>query len=68
MDIIIVIGAVIFGIGVLTLAFNTKIRYGLVTRYTRRNKGVGWLGILLMLIGLVIILLKIYLNGQFGWN
>lgn len=66
MDIVILIGAVIFGIGLLITALNTKIRYGWFTHYENRNNGLSWIGILLIILGLGIILLKAYLNGQFN--
>lgn len=51
---------------VMISAFNTKIRYGFFTHYDSRSKGLGWLAILLIIIGLGIVLLKAYLNGQLG--
>lgn len=64
MDLIILIGAIIFGIGLAITALNTKVHYGFFTHYERRNKSVGWLGMLLIVIGLGTIILKAFLNGQ----
>lgn len=64
MDIIILIGSIISGIGVIISAFNTKIRYGFFTHYESKNKGLSWISFILIIIGLGIIILKAYLNGQ----
>lgn len=66
MDIIILIGSIIFGIGILIYVLNTKVRYGFFTHYQSRNKGLAWISALLIIIGLGIIIVKAYLNGQLG--
>lgn len=59
------LGSVLFGISMIIFMLNTRVRYGFVLRrYESRN--VGWLFIstLLLIIGLGMIIIKAYLNGQ----
>ena len=67
MDIIILIGVFIFMLGILITVFNTKIRYGFIfTHYEYRNRSMYWLSVILIILGLIIITIKAYLNGQFN--
>lgn len=64
-DPVILLGSVLFGISMIIFMLNTRVRYGFVLRrYESRN--VEWLFIstLLLIIGLGMIIIKAYLNGQ----
>jgi hypothetical protein len=64
-DPVILLGSVLFGISMIIFMLNTRVRHGFVLRrYESRN--VGWLFIstLLLIIGLGMIIIKAYLNGQ----
>ena len=64
MDPIILIGCILFGISILIFMINTRVNYGFFTRYRSRSKGWLVISTLLLIIGLAIIALKAYLNGQ----
>lgn len=59
MDRIILIGGIIFGIGILVGALNTKYRWSFWKYpYVWKNKKVGVISILLIIIGLLIVIAK----------
>lgn len=63
MDIIIAIGGGLFMLGLFVIALNTRVRYGWFFRhYESQNRGANIVGILMILVGLVIMLIKIKLN------
>lgn len=65
MDNIILIGSVIFAIGVIINILNAKWSWK-TGEYTRvKNRKVALIGWLFLLIGILIIVLKAYANGQF---
>ena len=66
-DPVILLGSVLFGISMIIFMLNTRVRYGLLfRRYESRNKGWLVVSTLLLIIGLAIIILKAYMNGQLG--
>ncbi|WP_288530721.1 hypothetical protein [uncultured Secundilactobacillus sp.] len=66
MDTVIIIGVIIFAIGVLIAIGNSRISYGFFTHYGVANQGLAWISVLLIVIGLAIVIGKAYLNGQIG--
>ncbi len=66
-DSVILLGSVLFGISMIIFMLNTRVRYGFVLRrYESRSTGWLFISILLLIIGLGIIIIKAYLNGQLG--
>lgn len=61
MDFIIAIGGLITGIG---LIINVFIKYGWFTHYQSKSRPLNYVSLLLIIIGLIIIIGKAYLNGQ----
>lgn len=68
MDAIILIGAIIFGIGLLLLMLTTKFLYGRNWGYPYRttNKPLAALGWFLLIAGFLTIIFKAQANGQIG--
>lgn len=64
MDFIIAIGGLITGIGLIINVFNTRIKYGWFTYYQSKSRPLNYVSLLLIIIGLIIIIGKAYLNGQ----
>lgn len=64
MDFIILFGAILFGIGLVISILNTHVSYGFFTRYRSKNRSWQIISIILIIIGLLIIIGKAYLNGQ----
>lgn len=64
MDIVILIGIIITGIGFVINVANTRVKYGWFTHYQSRNRPLNYISFLLIVIGLAIIIGKAYLNGQ----
>lgn len=64
MDFIIAIGGLITGIGLIINVFNTRIKYGWFTHYHSKSRPLNYVSLLLIIIGLIIIIGKAYLNGQ----
>lgn len=64
MDYIILFGAILFGIGLVISILNTRGSYGFFTRYRSKNRSWQIISIILIIIGLLIIIGKAYLNGQ----
>ncbi|MCK8606991.1 hypothetical protein [Apilactobacillus ozensis] len=62
MQIAIFLGIFVFAIGILLCIFTTRWNYGL---YTSSNRPISCLGLLLIALGIGIIILFAYLNGQF---
>lgn len=58
MDFIIAIGGLIINV------FNTRIKYGWFTHYQSKSRPLNYVSLLLIIIGLIIIIGKAYLNGQ----
>lgn len=66
-DLVILLGTILFGISIIIFMLNTRVRYGLLfRRYESRNVAWLFISILLLIIGLGIVFIKAYLNGQFG--
>ena len=68
MDAIILIGVIIFGVGLLLLMLTTKFVYGRNWGYPYRttNKPLAALGWFLLIIGFLIMIFKAKANGQIG--
>ncbi|AVW10337.1 hypothetical protein [Lactiplantibacillus paraplantarum] len=64
MDLIIVIGSIIAGIGIIINVANTRVKYGWFTHYQSRSRPLNYVSLLLIIIGLIIVISKAYLNGQ----
>ncbi|GFE99975.1 hypothetical protein [Lactiplantibacillus plantarum] len=64
MDFIIAIGGLVTGIGLIINVFNTRIKYGWCTHYQSKSRPLNYVSLLLIIIGLIIIIGKAYLNGQ----
>ncbi|MDV0429814.1 hypothetical protein RXV91_02815 [Lactiplantibacillus sp. DA1] len=64
MDLMIVIGSIITGIGIIINVANTRVKYGWFTHYQSKSRPLNYVSLLLIVIGLVIIIGKSYLNGQ----
>lgn len=64
MDFIILFGAILFGIGLVISILNTRVSYGFFKRYRSKNRTWQIISIILIIIGLLIIIGKAYLNGQ----
>lgn len=63
MDFIIVIGGFIIGIGFIINVFNIWIKYGWFIYYQSKSCLFNYVSLLLIIIGLIIIIGKVYLNG-----
>ena len=64
-DPVILLGSLLFGISMLIFMLNTRVRYGFVLRrYESRSTGWLFISIFLLIIGLGMIIIKAYLNGQ----
>ncbi len=66
MDTLILVGALIVGLGLLIQIITAKWSWRLGGYYTSNNKPLSLFGWLLIIIGIIIIVLKAKMNGQLG--